>query len=91
MAGDAVLIKTKQTWTADNSYLLEYLYKIETGEIVAGQELWKFFHLWVKTIPLFSTLFSLRFKKTLCPNKVKQKKAPLTVAGTKQFERRFTM
>ena len=36
-----MLIKTKQTWTADNSYLLEYLYKIETGEIVAGQELWQ--------------------------------------------------
>ena len=28
-------------WTADNSFLLEYRARIETGEIVAGQELWQ--------------------------------------------------
>lgn len=27
-------------WTPDNSYLLEYHAKIETGEIIVGQELW---------------------------------------------------
>lgn len=29
------------TWTADNCYLLEYLGRIESGEIIAGQELWQ--------------------------------------------------
>ncbi len=28
-------------WTLDNSFLLEYKARIETGEIVAGQELWQ--------------------------------------------------
>ena len=28
-------------WTADNCYLLEYLGRIEAGEIIAGQELWQ--------------------------------------------------
>lgn len=28
-------------WTPDNSYLLEYKARIETGEIVVGQELWQ--------------------------------------------------
>ena len=27
-------------WTPDNSYLLEYHAKIETGEIIVGRELW---------------------------------------------------
>ena len=28
-------------WTPDNSYLLEYIAKIESGEIIVGQELWQ--------------------------------------------------
>ena len=28
-------------WTADNSFLLEYKARIETGEIIVGQELWQ--------------------------------------------------
>lgn len=28
-------------WTPDNSFLLEYRAKAETGEIVIGQELWQ--------------------------------------------------
>lgn len=35
-----MLIKKKTIWTPDNSYLLEYRAKAETGEIVIGQELW---------------------------------------------------
>lgn len=35
-----MLIKKKTIWTPDNSYLLEYREKAETGEIVIGQELW---------------------------------------------------
>ena len=34
------ILKSKTIWTPDNSYLLEYHAKIETGEIIAGQELW---------------------------------------------------
>ena len=36
-----MLIKEKKIWTADNSYLLEYLGRIETGEIIVGRELWQ--------------------------------------------------
>ena len=36
----SILIKEKTIWTPDNSYLLEYKGKAETGEIVIGQELW---------------------------------------------------
>ena len=36
-----MLIKEKKVWTPDNSYLLEYYAKIETGEIIVGQELWQ--------------------------------------------------
>lgn len=36
-----MLIKNKTIWTADNSYLLEYLSRIETGEILVGRELWQ--------------------------------------------------
>lgn len=35
-----MLIKEKQIWTPDNSYLLEYHARIEAGEIIVGQELW---------------------------------------------------
>jgi phage terminase large subunit-like protein len=35
-----VLITSKTIWTPDNSYLLEYRGRAETGEIVIGQELW---------------------------------------------------
>lgn len=35
-----MLITSKTIWTPDNSYLLEYRGKAETGEIVIGQELW---------------------------------------------------
>lgn len=36
----SILIKEKTIWTPDNSYLLEYRAKAESGEIVIGQELW---------------------------------------------------
>lgn len=36
-----MLIRNKTIWTPDNSYLLEYRAKAETGEIVIGQELWQ--------------------------------------------------
>lgn len=35
-----MLINSKTIWTPDNSYLLEYRGRAETGEIVIGQELW---------------------------------------------------
>ena len=35
-----VLINHRTIWTPDNSYLLNYRGKAETGEIVIGQELW---------------------------------------------------
>lgn len=35
-----MLIKEKQIWTPDNSYLLEYKGKIEAGDIMAGQDMW---------------------------------------------------
>lgn len=36
----SILVKQKTIWTPDNSYLLEYHAKIESGDIVVGQELW---------------------------------------------------
>lgn len=36
----SVLIKNKTIWTPDNSYLLEYRGRVESGEIIVGQELW---------------------------------------------------
>ena len=36
-----MLIQEKQIWTPDNSFLLEYRGRAETGEIVIGQELWQ--------------------------------------------------
>ena len=36
-----MLVKNKTIWTPDNSYLLEYRGRAETGEIVIGQELWQ--------------------------------------------------
>ena len=36
-----MLINERKMWTLDNSFLLEYKARIETGEIVAGQELWQ--------------------------------------------------
>lgn len=36
-----MLIQHKTIWTPDNSFLLEYRAKIETGEIIAGRELWQ--------------------------------------------------
>lgn len=36
-----MLIKEKTIWTPDNSYLLEYRGRVESGEIIIGQELWQ--------------------------------------------------
>lgn len=36
-----MLVIEKKIWTPDNSYLLEYKGRIETGEILVGQELWQ--------------------------------------------------
>lgn len=36
-----MLIKEHKIWTPDNSFLLEYLSRIECGEIIVGQELWQ--------------------------------------------------
>lgn len=36
-----MLIKNKKIWTPDNSYLLEYHARIESGEIIVGRELWQ--------------------------------------------------
>lgn len=36
----SVLIKNKTIWTPDNSYLLEYRGRAESGDIIIGQELW---------------------------------------------------
>jgi phage terminase large subunit-like protein len=36
----SILIQNKEIWTPDNSFLLEYRAKAETGEIIIGQELW---------------------------------------------------
>lgn len=36
----SILINHRTIWTPDNSYLLEYRGKAETGEIIIGQELW---------------------------------------------------
>ena len=35
-----MLIQNKTIWTPDNSFLLEYRARAETGDIVIGQELW---------------------------------------------------
>lgn len=36
-----MLIQEKTIWTPDNSFLLEYHARIESGEILVGQELWQ--------------------------------------------------
>lgn len=36
-----MLIQNKKIWTPDNSYLLEYRGRAESGEIIIGQELWQ--------------------------------------------------
>lgn len=36
-----MLIKERKVYTPNNSFLLEYHAKIETGEIIVGQELWQ--------------------------------------------------
>lgn len=36
-----MLIQKKKIWTPDNSYLLEYHARIESGEIIVGRELWQ--------------------------------------------------
>jgi phage terminase large subunit-like protein len=36
-----MIIQEKQIWTPDNSFLLEYRARAETGEIIIGQELWQ--------------------------------------------------
>lgn len=36
-----MLIKERKIWTPDNSYLLEYYARIESGEILVGKELWQ--------------------------------------------------
>ena len=35
-----MLIQERKIWTPDNSFLLEYHARIETGEIIVGHELW---------------------------------------------------
>lgn len=35
-----MLIQEKKIWTPDNSFLLEYHARIESGEIIVGRELW---------------------------------------------------
>ena len=35
-----MLIQKSKIWTPDNSFLLEYIARIETGEITVGNELW---------------------------------------------------
>jgi phage terminase large subunit-like protein len=42
MGGYSVMtIQQKKIWTPDNSFLLEYHARIESGEIMVGQELWQ--------------------------------------------------
>lgn len=36
-----MIIKEKTIWTPDNSYLLEYRGRIESGEIIVGYDLWR--------------------------------------------------
>lgn len=36
-----MLIKERKIWTPDNSFLLEYHARIESGEILVGKELWQ--------------------------------------------------
>ena len=36
-----MLVQNKTIWTPDNSYLLEYHARIESGEIIVGRELWQ--------------------------------------------------
>lgn len=36
-----MLINSKTIWTPDNSYLLEYRARAESGEVIIGQELWQ--------------------------------------------------
>jgi phage terminase large subunit-like protein len=36
-----LMTESKKIWTPDNSYLLEYHARIETGEIIVGRELWQ--------------------------------------------------
>jgi len=36
-----MLIRERKIWTPDNSFLLEYRARTETGEIIIGQELWQ--------------------------------------------------
>lgn len=36
-----MMIQQKKIWTPDNSFLLEYHARIESGEILVGQELWQ--------------------------------------------------
>lgn len=36
-----MLIKERKIWTPDNSFLLEYHARIESGEIIVGRELWQ--------------------------------------------------
>lgn len=36
-----MLIRERKMWTPDNSFLLEYRARAETGEIIIGQELWQ--------------------------------------------------
>lgn len=36
-----MLIKERKIWTPDNSFLLEYHARIESGEILVGRELWQ--------------------------------------------------
>lgn len=38
---NGMLIQHKTIWTPDNSALLEYHARVETGEIIVGRELWK--------------------------------------------------
>jgi phage terminase large subunit-like protein len=54
-----------RTWTPDNSYLLEYHARVETGEIIVGQELWqKAFIEAIYSFKMSETTFN-RFKKVI--------------------------
>jgi hypothetical protein len=36
-----MLVKEKKVWTPDNSFLLEYKAKAESGDIILGRDLWQ--------------------------------------------------
>ena len=70
-----MLIKGRKVYNPDNSYLLEYHARIETGEIIVGQELWQElenlredFYLLSKSACIKSTIYCLNLLPYLLPN-----------------------